>query len=58
MKILGRTLIILAAASVVVGAAYGISRTAWGDSLFGGAEPGERYERPEGFAPPEGFEGG
>jgi hypothetical protein len=42
----------------VVGVAYGISRTAWGDSLFSGAGPGEGHEMPEGFTPPEGFEGG
>jgi hypothetical protein len=58
MKLIIRTLIILAAASLVVGIAYGISSTEWGSSLLGGARSGEEHDRPESFASPEGFEGG
>lgn len=49
MRIIGRTLIILAAASLVVGIAYGLSTTTWGESLLGGGMPDEGHEISEGF---------
>lgn len=57
MKILTRTLIILAVAAVVVGAVYGLSTTTWGASLLGGTQ-GEGHGRPDSFNEAEGVDSG
>jgi hypothetical protein len=61
VKIIGRILIILAAALVVVGAVYGITQLLPGDQLVGGrGERGAEFDgnRPANFAGPDGdFEG-
>lgn len=49
MKILTRTLIILAAAAVVIGATCALSTTEWGSSLLGSGAHGEGHGRPDSF---------
>jgi preprotein translocase subunit SecG len=55
VKILTRTLIILAAAAVVIGAVYGLSTTTWGANLLGGTQ-GESHGQSESLTEAEGAE--